>query len=76
MADRLEEMVQLDDALPCDHEAVDFIGPYSLVIPMAYAQQMMPILKDYLRRRELAGQEADHPLSGPIADVIKKMEKD
>lgn len=73
MADRLEELDRLDEALPCDHEAIDFIGPYFVSKPMGYAQQMMPILKDYLRRCEAAGVEAEHHLLAPILEKAQAL---
>ncbi|MGI9507674.1 MAG: hypothetical protein ACR2RE_31930, partial [Geminicoccaceae bacterium] len=70
MADRLEELDRLNKALPCDHEAIEFIGPYFVANPMAYAQQMIPILKGYLRRCEAAGVEAEHRLL--LGSIVEK----
>jgi tetratricopeptide (TPR) repeat protein len=71
LADRLEELERIADAVASDEEAVGAISEPLRALPQAWADRALTIARDYVRRCGKLAREPDMELLGPIAEVLQ-----
>jgi hypothetical protein len=71
LADRLEELERVEEAVVSDEEAVRAITEPLMERPQAWTERALTIAREYIRRCEKLGREPDMDLLGPIAQVLQ-----
>jgi len=61
------------DAAACFAEGIERLTPLFLRLPMAYAQLIGALARDYLTTCQQAGIEPDADLLGPVAEVFQRL---
>ncbi|MCP5366380.1 MAG: tetratricopeptide repeat protein [Hyphomicrobiales bacterium] len=74
LANFLSTLGRREEALAAAREAVETLSPYFLAIPLAYAQWMMTMGRNYLERCKESNTEPDETLLGPIAEALQSLQ--
>ncbi len=73
LGDCLEAVDRLEEAVAADRDAVGALSDAFMRLPAAFAERMMTLLRDYLRRAEKLGEEPDAALLMPILQKLQAM---
>jgi hypothetical protein len=75
LADLLEEAGRLDSATAVDKQAITALSPQFIERSQAFSEQMMILVRNYLRRCAIQELEADDELLRPIRRVLESTQK-
>ena len=70
LADCLESLSRLNDALESDEEAVRTLGPMFLSAPAHLLSPMTAIARDYLRRLQALNRQPQPDLADLLAQIV------